>query len=293
MKARLARVLIDAVRRLPRWTAEPVAIVVAALLALGLGTRSTMETIRRAFPDWSAARRWRVAMASYRQLGRTLVEFLHTPAYSDAEILDRIELENAAALTEALGEGRGVILVSGHYGNWEWLGRRVAAAGYRFAALYKEPKNADFGARLKEIREAAGLVQIDHDDMRGALGWLRDGGVLGIIMDQEPRKSRDGALAPLFGQPTMTHVGPFKLARLARVPVMTVFCRRLSLGRHRGRLEPLPLSERSDLDEAVAEDATAFNARLEAAIRERPDHWLWMYRRWGRLVRRQRAARAA
>lgn len=285
VKAQLAKWIADGARKAPRWLNEPLALVLAVLLLVGHGRRTALENLGRAFPAWSLWRRWRVAFSAYRQMARTLVEFLHTPSYADAEIRERVTLDNVEALEAARDKGRGVILLSGHYGNWEWLGRAVSAAGYPFAALYKEPKDAGFGTRLKAMREAAGLVQIDHDDMRAAIQWLRKGGVLGIIMDQEPRRSADGAIAPLFGHPAITHVGPFRLARLADVPLLTIFCHRVGSGRYRGELKPFQLSALTDSEQAVAEDAAVFNGRLEEAVRDRPDHWLWMYRRWGRIGR--------
>ena len=287
VKAQLAKWIADGAREAPRWLNEPLALVLGVLLLVGHGRRTALENLRRAFPDWSSWRRWRVAFSAYRQMARTLVEFLHTRSYTDADIRERVTLDNVEALAAARDRGRGVILLSGHYGNWEWLGRAVTAAGYPFAALYKEPKDTGFGTRLKVMREAAGLVQIDHDDMRAAIRWLRKGGVLGIIMDQEPRRSADWAIAPLFGHPAITHAGPFRLARLTGVPVFTVFSRRIGSARYRGELQPFRMSSLSDPEQAVAEDAAVFNARLEAAVRDRPDHWLWIYRRWGRLERQR------
>jgi KDO2-lipid IV(A) lauroyltransferase len=112
-------------------------------------------------------------------------------------------------------------------------------------------------------------------------------------MDQEPRKGADGVAAPLFGHPTMTHTGPFRLARMARAPLLTFFCRADGRGCYRARLELLEASGSTDIESAVAEDAARFNARLEAAVRRDPEHWMWMYRRWARMDRRSRARPAA
>lgn len=285
MRAVVARGLADASRLAPRGLTEPLAWVLGVILMLGYGRRTAVANLARAFPEWGAGRRRAVVYASYRQMARALVEFLHTRDYTDEEIRERVTIEDLDRLVAAHAEGKGAILLSGHYGNWEWLGRRIVAEGLPFAVLYKEPRDSGLGARLRETREAGGLVQIDHDDMRSALQWLRQGGVLGIVMDQEPRKARDGVLAPLFGQPTLTHVGPFRLARLVRAPLFTLFCRRSGRGRYRGRLEPFPLSPDDDPERAAGQEAAAFNARLEEAIRQAPDHWLWMYGRWKRLAR--------
>lgn len=286
MKARLAKWVADLVRHTPRAVNELTAALVGWLLYLTYEREQTLANLARVFPDWSPTQRRRVATASYRQMARTLVESLHARDYDDADIRERVELENEDELMRAHAGGKGVVLLSGHYGNWEWLGRRVVAAGLPFAALYKEPKDAGFGARLRAMRDAAGLVQIDHDDTRAAIKWVRGGGVLGIIMDQNPRGVSEKAIAPLFGYPTATHVGPFKLARLVDAPVFTIFCRRTGPGRYRGGFEPFALSREADPERAAQQDAERFNARLEAAVRAQPSHWLWMYRRWGRLTRR-------
>jgi KDO2-lipid IV(A) lauroyltransferase len=293
VKVALASRISDVAAHAPRGLAGPLSVVLGGLLMIGYGRRTTLENLRRVFPRWSRLRRWRTAFASYRRMGRVLVEFLHTASYTDEEIRDRVALSNLEALREAHREDHGVILVSGHFGNWEWLGRRLVAEGYPFAALYKEPKDPAFGERVRATREAAGVKAFDHDDVRAALRWLRRGGVLGIIMDQEPRTEADGVMAPLFGRPARTYAGPFRLARMTDAPVITVFCLRAGRGRYRARFEPLDLSDTKDPEEALVEDATAFNERLEAVVLDRPDYWLWMYERWKRVERQERLRESA
>ena len=289
MRATLARHIVDAVRYAPRRATEPLAVVLGMLLSATYEKKATRENLARVYPTWSEDRRRELASEAYRHAARILIEFLHTRKYTDEEIGDRVRLVNAHLLAEAHAEGKGVLMLSGHFGNWEWLGRRVRVEGYRFAALYKEPKDENLAERLRATRAESGIVQIDYDDMRSAVKWLRGGGVLGIIMDQEPRGD-EGAIAPLFGQPTMTYTGPFRLAHRTGVPTLTVFSRRTGPQRYEAPLERFELSGRDDVDAAVADDAAAFNARLEAAIRRDPSHWLWQYRRWRRLGRKLAAS---
>jgi KDO2-lipid IV(A) lauroyltransferase len=289
LKTAVARGVTAAVQRMPRALTAPLAASVGALLWAGLDRRVANENLERVYSDWPSGRRRRIAFRSYRRMARSLVEFLHTAKYSDAEILERVTLENEGALNDALKGGRGAILLSGHFGNWEWLGRRVVAAGHLFAGLSKEPGDPVLAERLRRTRAAVGIEQIDHNDMRAAARWLRAGGVLMIVMDQEPRRDAQGVIAPLFGQPTMTHTGPFRLARMAGAPVLTFFCRATGQGRYHARLEPLETCASTDTESAVAEDAARFNERLEAAVRRDPEHWMWMYKRWARMDRRSRA----
>lgn len=285
VKAALARGIADAVRAAPRWSVGSLAWIVGALLLLAHERKHAMANLERVFPRWGRLRRWRVAFGSYRTTARALIEFIHTPKYGDDEIRERVRLENVEALERAHAGGRGVLLLSGHYGNWEWLGRRVALEGYPFAALFKEPKDRGLNERLRRARDAAGVRAFEHDDARSAIRWLRDENTLGILMDLEPKRAEDGVVAPLFGVPTRTFVGPFGLARRTGASVLTVFCRRVGPGRYRARFEPFPLSDDPDPERADVADAAAFNARLEAAVRAAPELWVWTYRRWKRIER--------
>ena len=285
LKTSIALRLAGAVQRAPRSLTEPIAAGLAGLLFAAFDRHAALATLDRAYPDWSTGRRLGTVLGAYRQMARGLVEFLHSPRYSDEEILERVVFENEPALSDAYARGRGALVLTGHFGNWEWIARRAAAGTYPVAAVTKEPKDEAIGERVRALRRGQGFETIDHEDVRAALQWLKGGGLLGILMDQEPRRPEDGVIVPLLGRPTLTHVGPFRLARMTGATVLTAFSRRVGASRYRVRLEPLPLSENPDLRQALAEDAAGFNARLEAEIRARPDHWLWMYGRWRRLER--------
>ena len=288
LKARIAGGLADAVRRAPRPLTEPTAVALSGLLFATFERKATLANLARVYPEWPAPRRWRMGLGAYRQMSRALIEFLQTPRYTDAEIVERMVIDGQEALDEAHAAGRGVVALTGHFGNWEWLARRTAML-HPVAVVYKEPKDPELGERMRELRRAGGLKTIDHEDARGALKWLRSGGVLGILMDQEPSRPEDGIVAPFLGRPTLTYVGPFRLARITGAAVVIAFARREGPARYRARFEPFPLSDDPDAARAIAADAAAYNARLEAEIRARPDHWLWMYGRWRRMAKLEAA----
>lgn len=285
LKARLAGALAGGLRRSPGWAEGPLAVVLGTLLMASFERRTALENLALAFPDWPARRRWRVAWASYVHTARALVEFLHTPRAPDDEIRERVVYEGLERVVEARREDRGIVLLTGHFGNWEWAAVRLDREGLPFAALYKAPRDEDLAERLVAARRAAGIEAIEHDDVRAALGWLKRGGLLGILMDQEPRRPDDGVVVPLFGRPTRTYVGPFRLARATGSAVFTVFCRRVAPGRYVAETTPFELSSDPDPERALAEDAAAFNARLEAVVRRDPEQWTWTYQRWKRLER--------
>jgi KDO2-lipid IV(A) lauroyltransferase len=285
LKAALAAVLADGLRGTPRALEGPLSAALGGLLFATYERSVALSNLERAFPEWSAGRRRRTALASYRHTARALLEVLHSDRYGDEGLRDRVEIEGIELLADPVAEGRGALLLTGHYGNWEWLARRVAGEGLPFTALYKEPKDPDLGERLRSARAGSGVEYVPHEDVRTSLRRLRAGRVLGIVMDQEPKRLGDGAVAPLFGLPTLTFVAPFRLARLTGARVVTAFCRGVGPGRYRAVFEPFEPSGDPDPDRAAAADAAAFNARLEAAIRAAPEQWTWTYRRWKRIER--------
>jgi len=291
LKGALAARAVGAVQAVPRALTGPMASVLGGLLFLTVERRATLSNLARVYPEWPGSRRWKVAYDAYRQTTHSLIEFLHGHRYTDAEILDRVAIDPAAEalVAGAMAGGRGALLLTGHFGNWEWLARRAAAGGYPIAVIFKSPRDPALAGKLREIHAIQGFHPIEHGDTRAALRWLRNGGMLGIVMDQEPPRLEEGAIVPLLGRPTLTHVGPFRLARLTGAPVFTAFARRVGRGRHEVRVDPFELSEDPDPDRALTQDAARFNARLEAEIRENPDQWLWMYGRWRRLERMQEA----
>jgi KDO2-lipid IV(A) lauroyltransferase len=266
-------------RRLPRRLLTPSALVLAALLFVLYRRGVVRANLAFAFPEWSSTQRRQTVWAYYKHLARLMVESLHTTDYTEVEFRDRVVLEQKEVMSEALARGQGVVFLTGHFGNWEWLARRAAIEWGRLAVLYSRPHDDALDELLVKLRGEAGMTLIKYTDARSSIRWLRKGGILGITMDQEPLT---GVTAPLFGRPALTHAGPFRLARMAHSVVVTGFCHRVGTGRYRARFEPFPLTGAKSDERAILVEATEFNARLEDAVRRNPDQWLWTHRRWKR-----------
>ncbi|PZW47121.1 KDO2-lipid IV(A) lauroyltransferase [Humitalea rosea] len=171
------------------------------------------------------------------------------------------------------------ILVSAHIGNWEVLPTVLAARGLPVASLYRAPDNPVVGRILRRLR--GGGPALLPKGGRGALAAARHlarGGMLGLLADQ---KLNEGLAIPFFGRPAMTTPAPAILARRFACPLVPGRVQRLGPARFRILVEPaLP----PDPDPAVT--MTAVNARIEAWVRERPEEWLWLHRRWPKALYR-------
>ena len=221
-----------------------------------------------------------LARRTFIQIGRSFLEFLALPRLGPAGILDRVELIGYEPVLEWARAGRGAVMLTAHYGNWEILGAAVRAAGGPVRYLLPPQSNEGSDAYFDRIRDQLGIDSIKIGfGMRGALKALRSGAFLGMLPDQDAR--RVGIHVPFFGRPASTHTGPARLAYRARCPIVLALVEREPGARFRSRvvaiLEADPAQEESREVERLTR---AINDGIEAGVRRRPDHWYWLHRRW-------------
>jgi len=239
------------------------------------------ENLGRAFPEASSAWRRQVARGSYRHLGREGVALLRMQAMSPAQVLDRTELVGLELVRLPLTEGRGVLILTGHLGNWEIGGAATAACGIPLDVVARRQKNPLFDAHLVRVREKLGMRVIDRRGAtRHVLRAVREPRAVALVADQNVRAG--GLFVDFFGVPASTERGPALLAARTEAEVVVAIVHRLPgpLARYRLSFEPLGSESRS----AEAEDPTvltrAYLAALERGIREAPDQYFWFHRRW-------------
>lgn len=222
-----------------------------------------------------------LALEAFRQLGRSFFEFLALPGHEPGAILSRIEFVGWEPIVARAREGKGAVMVTAHFGNWELLG---AAFGMHAngAVKYLLPEQTNRGSDryLNEVRRRLGVEPLTIGyGMRGGLRALREGAFLGMLPDQDARKA--GIHVPFFGRPASTHTGPARLAVRTGSPIGVGLIERAGPGRFRARLRRVLVPDPHAPEEAEVERLTReMTAEIEAAIRERPDHWYWIHRRW-------------
>ena len=220
--------------------------------------------------------------AMYAHFGRLLVEVMTMPR-TRAELVAQVEMSADAeqCLQAALAEGRGLILVSGHIGNWELTGQRIAAGGFDLTTVARPVRNALIGRWLHRQRTALGLKVIERGHPSAArriLATLRRGGALGLLIDQ--RIDVPSVDVPFFGFPASTPVGAAALAVRSQRPIIVIASQRAPDGRHRIHFEPVPLPSSGDTASRCHALTARLNLVLEAMIRRAPEQWPWIHDRW-------------
>ena len=281
--ARVAAFLGLAIARvLPLSVLRRIADVVGGIAYLLLGERRRMmlEHLAIAFgDDLSPRERRRIAIASLRNLARTSLEFLKLPALSPECIRQLVPLVGMDTLREQLAGNRGAIVITAHSGNWEYLAARLAAEGLPVNVLAREHDDAATAALINRIRRTAGVNVISKWDLRAALRCLRRGEILGILPDQNVAEG--GILADFLGRPATTFTTPANFALRTNLPLIPAFGLRLPDGSLRAVVEePLPLAQTGDREADILTNTRIMNDALSAAIRQHPEQWLWIHRRW-------------
>jgi Kdo2-lipid IVA lauroyltransferase/acyltransferase len=279
----LTRALEAAVSALPERGADAAGRRLGRLAyALRLRRGVVEDNLRRAFPGADEAWIGRVARASYEHLGREAASMLRLARLDRAAVIERTDTrEDWPRLEAALAGGRGVLLVTGHYGNWEIAAASVAARGVPIAAIVRRQGNPLFDARLDETRRRLGVETISQRDAPSRVPrLLRQNAVVGIVGDQDARRA--GVFVPFFGRPASTHRGPALFSLRFGAPAFACVARRLPGEEVRYRVSGAAVEiERSgDIERDVVALTAALAARLEHEVRQAPEQYFWFHRRW-------------
>jgi KDO2-lipid IV(A) lauroyltransferase len=268
--------------RLPPWLILAVTWVMAWPLSwLPLGRlQVARRNIALACPQLGSRQRHRLLRHCLTHWLATALEILQagSPHLNAAQLLQRMSLDGLEHLDQALRQGRGVILLSAHLGNFTWFVLRLAAQGYPVTVFYKEQSAlpAHFFRRIMERFGVEGLAVQEgrHQAARQALRALRHGRVLFIHMDQG---RRHGETVRFLGQMIQLPAGPAVLATASGAPCLPAFTWRMEQ-RHTALIHaPLTLAQERTPQALHANLQTMTNA-LEQAIMAHPAQWLWMHR---------------
>lgn len=249
-----------------------------AYRALRMARRRTQEHIRMALGLRGPELR-RLSERVFQELGRNLAEFLRLRALLREGLEGVVRTEGLGNLDRALAEGRGVVVITGHLGNWEILGAYLARRGYPLWAVGRRLFDRRIDGLVVEHREMAGVHNIPRgEDARALVRILRGGGVLGLLMDQDTEVQ--GVFAPFFGRPAYTPAGPVKLAMRTGAPIVPMALYREREGYRLVVLPSVSLPDTGDREADLREGVARCNRVLEALVRMHPEQWVWMHRRW-------------
>lgn len=237
--------------------------------------------IAAAFPQWDIDQVHRVARRAYDHLGRLAVETALLPALGREGVLELASQSTGWDLVEAAAaEGRGVILIAGHFGNWELAGAYIAARGVPVDVIVRRMSNPIFDRYLNKTREDLGMTVVyDADAVRRTTRSLKEGRAIGFLADQGVLNLAS-TYVPFFGRPAKTPRGPAVFTLRYRVPTLFVAAVRQPDGSFHMSFQPVPYSETGDRDRDVDGIVASYTGILESLVRRTPEQYFWHHRRW-------------
>lgn len=239
------------------------------------------ENLHTAFPDKDE--RWvrRTAKNSFRHLGRLLFEVLRIPRLKPENLDKTITFEGVELVRSAVESGRGVVIATGHIGNWEIMGAATAQLGLPLNVIARRINDERLNRMVIDLRDSAGVRTImreSADSAKEILRALRRGEMLALLIDQDI--DVDGAFVDFFGRPSWTSTGAAALALRTGALFVAAAAQRTAIGRHVVRVREVEIDLDAPRERAIIDATQRATSYLEEWIRERPEQWAWLHQRW-------------
>lgn len=246
---------------------------------IGYRRQVALESLKRSFPEKTAAEIQAILRKFYRNLTDITLETIKSNTMSLAEIERRCPVRNPERINQYLDAGQSIILTGAHFNNWEWAGFTIPMHTHgTTTTAYKPLTNKLIDNFINQNRARAGMQMVSMEELFGAMRRQRsEPSVYILVADQSPTSRKSAHWVNFLGQTTACLPGTDVLARKFGHPVLHFHVRRLRRGFYEVEYRDIWLQP------AVAADGDvtrAYTALLEANIRAQPDGWLWSHRRW-------------
>jgi KDO2-lipid IV(A) lauroyltransferase len=266
--------------RLARAIGVGLSVVLYYLLAQP--RRTCLKNLRLSFPEWDEAKVHDVAHQVYRNLGMCFGETLKLSRLKKEWVEKNIRFVGADEVVDrAVAEKRGVVMVGSHFGNWELHGSSWALKGRPVAAVAFPQSNKKVDELVLKNRNASGMkiIYTGHRGTVEILNHLREGKIAAILSDQNAGK--DGLRLPFFGRDCSVAKAPAVLARKTGAALIPAFLLREKDGTFTNvTLPEIPIVKTDDVNKDVETITRAWLKVQEDFIREHPDQYFWVHRRW-------------
>ncbi len=247
--------------------------------------RIGLRNLAIAFPEKSEAERAVILAASYRNLGRMVAECAHLPELTARNLGETLRFDEGSIwdteIVPRLQSG-GVMILTGHFGNWEMFAYAYGLLGYPVSLVHQTIKNPLVDGYIERLRSGGGTRLFRKQEAaRAVLRALKERSIVVLPLDQNQSR-RAGIFVDFFGLPANTSDGLARIALRNDTPIYPAFLVRdgTSARHHVVFLPRVEFPVMADADSAARELTQRCTAVLESMIRDHPDHWLWTHKRW-------------
>lgn len=238
-----------------------------------------LENLAWAFPEKVPDELVRIGLACYRNLGVNFILDFRLHRLPTSWMEGRISSQGRELLDRALAQGRGVIDVSFHYGNWELMGAYYSRLGYPIDDIVRAQKNPYFDRYVSALRQVNGMRLLPvTGSPKLVLRSLQAGRIVSFLADQDAHLA--GVFVDFLGRPASTPRGPALYAFKTGAPVVLSIMVPAGPDSWKIIFEPVPHPETGDREEFISQMTAYFTDRLAEYVRRVPEHYFWPHRRW-------------
>ncbi len=246
------------------------------------------ENLTNCFPEKSPEEISEIRKKFYRFFTDMLVESVKMFGMKPERLAKRIWFKNPEYLQELYDKNKSVIVISAHYGNWEWTVGLTPMIPHHAMAVYKPLNNSYFDNVMNRLRSSFNAHLVSMREIPKVLFGMNRKGTLtlsGFISDQSPVWEEIQYWTSFMGQLTPVYLGPEKLARKFDIPVVYFRMRRESRGKYSVEIVPVSDHPKETREFEITDKHVQL---LEEDIRQAPEFWLWSHRRWKLTRKRER-----
>jgi len=266
----------------PGWRSRTVRNVLGGLLST-LHPRSgvALRNLQAAYPESDEAWRRQILGKLYEHIAWSTAEYFALQRNPEEVLQWFSPGRGVELLDDYAARKKGLIVLTAHLGNWELLAGWLAGRGYPIHSIVRRHDDPLMEEMTEAHRRRVGLVTISKNEhMKKVVDLLRKGAFVGILADQKASPP-EGIMAPFFGIPSLTYVGAAALGILAGVPVVPVASWRKEPFRHEiVASAPLCVPQGMARSKIISKMTEEANLRIEEFVRQNPEQWLWLHRRW-------------
>jgi KDO2-lipid IV(A) lauroyltransferase len=243
--------------------------------------KTTIDNLTMAFPEYSPDKIKQIAFRSYKSFAIALVEILYIPWMRREDIINSIKCSNIKVVQEKYSENKGMILLTAHFGNWEFMALSLALqAGLSFSVVVKAQRNTLVSDWLNRMRSMWGNKAVPLGiSIRQIYKELKDKNVVAMVADQ--RGPSDGVRVNFFGRKTAVYSGAAVLALKTKAPILYAISVRQPDYSYLCEFCEIKTGGLPEIEEdKIIELNQRMSDFLEGYIRKNPEQWLWMHKRW-------------
>lgn len=295
----MLQLILKSLTRYFSWLSLPSALALGRGLGWIFGSvlrhrrKDAAEALRLSFPEKSGRERTDILNRMYKNLGMNLVEEFRLPSVTKTYLEGNILWENEAYSHSVLEGGKGLLVLSAHLGNFDLLCTFAPKFDFPTTVITKSIKNSTINQQWMEARSRFGLKFVPaHNSYRQCLSALRKNEIIAFVLDQNMIDT-EGVFVDFFGRKACTSPGLAYMSAQSGAAVVPVFMIRLDNGRHLIKAFP-PIPPPPDRrPETIHTYTQLYTRTIEDIIREYPDQWIWIHRRWKTVQKAQPVQQSA